>query len=55
MNTHPEANVVKLITDTNYEFFCNKLECLLLASLSSLVYCLWARSRVEHLRGVSLG
>jgi hypothetical protein len=32
---------------------------LLLASLSSLVYCLWARpgaySRVEHLKGVSLG
>jgi hypothetical protein len=38
--------------------FHNKLECLLLASLSGLVYCLWARPgaypRVEHLKGVSL-
>ncbi len=38
--------------------FCNKLECLFLASLSSRVYCLWARPgaylRVENLKGVSL-
>ena len=39
--------------------FHNKLECLSLASLSSLVYCLWARSgaypRVEHLKNSSIG
>jgi hypothetical protein len=39
--------------------FRNKLECLFLASLSSLTYCLYARpgayTRVEHLKGVSLG
>jgi hypothetical protein len=38
--------------------FRNKLECLSLASLSSLVRCLWARpgaySRGEHQKGVSL-
>jgi hypothetical protein len=39
--------------------FCNKLECLLLASLPSLVYYLWARpwayNTVEHLKGSSIG
>jgi hypothetical protein len=39
--------------------FCNKLVCLSLASLSSLVYCLWERpgayTRVEYLKGASLG
>jgi hypothetical protein len=37
----------------------NKLECLSLASRSSLVYCLLARlgayPRVEHLKGSSIG
>ncbi len=37
----------------------NKLECLYLASLSSLVYCLWVRQgaypRVEYLKVASLG
>ena len=35
--------------------FYNKLECLSLVGLSSLVYCLWVRPgpypRVEHLKG----
>jgi hypothetical protein len=39
--------------------FHNKLECLSLARLSSLVYSLWARPgaypRVEHLKGSSIG
>jgi hypothetical protein len=38
--------------------FCNKLECLSLASLSGLAYYLWVRPgaypRVEHLKGASL-
>jgi hypothetical protein len=38
--------------------FCNKLECLLLPSLSNLIYFLCVRPvaypRVEHLKGVSL-
>ncbi len=37
--------------------FLNKLECLSVASLSSLVWCLWVRSgaypKVEHLKGDS--
>jgi len=39
--------------------FRNKLECLSLASLSSLVYCLWDSPgfypKVEHLKGYSMG
>ncbi len=35
----PGACIIKLITDIIYSF-CNKLECLSLASLSSLVQCL---------------
>ncbi len=37
--------------------FSNKLECLSLASLSSLIKCLWVRlgdPRVVHLKGASL-
>ncbi len=36
-------NFRKKFTAVSYEF-CNKLDCLLLASLSRLVYCSWARS-----------
>ncbi len=43
----------------NLTDFRIKLECLSLASLSSLVYCLWvslgAYLRVDHLKGSSLG
>ncbi len=39
--------------------FCNKLECLSLASLSILVSCLWLRPgaypKLEYLKGASLG
>jgi hypothetical protein len=39
--------------------FCNKLECLLLASLSNLVHCLLERPgaypRVEHIKVTSFG
>jgi hypothetical protein len=52
------ANVIKTFIAI-VRNFRNKLECLLLASLSSLVNCLWARPgaylRVEHLKDVSLG
>jgi hypothetical protein len=33
----------------------NKLECLYLASLSSLVYYFWARPRVQYLKGAPFG
>jgi len=36
-------NVINLFTSVSYNFL-NKLECLSMASLSSLVYCLWVRS-----------
>jgi hypothetical protein len=53
----PGANVIKLFTVVNYNFR-DKLDCLLLVSLSRLVYCLWVRpgayARVEHLKGASL-
>jgi hypothetical protein len=46
--------IMAVITD-----FRNKLECLSLASLSSLVKSLWVRlgayPKVEHLKGYSLG
>jgi hypothetical protein len=48
----PGANVIKRFTDVSYELH-NKLECLSLASVSRLAYCLWARPgaypRVDHL------
>jgi hypothetical protein len=54
----PGANVTKLFTAVIYGYR-NKLECLSLASLSSLVYFMWARPgaypRVEHLKDASLG
>jgi hypothetical protein len=52
------VNVIKLFTAVSYEFSLlsiNKLECLSLPSLSSLVYCLLAKPGVypivEHLKG----
>ncbi len=39
-NTAPGACIIKLITTVIYGY-SNTLECLYLASLSSLVYCLW--------------
>jgi len=54
----PGANVIQLFTVVIYNF-CNKMESLLLASLSTLVYRLWVRPgaypRVEYLEGVSYG
>jgi hypothetical protein len=53
-----DANVIKLFTIESYEFR-KKLEFLSLASLSSLVYFLWARPgaypKAEHLKGSSIG
>jgi hypothetical protein len=43
------ANVIKPFTPVSYKC-CNKLECLFLESLSSLVYCLWTRLGVYHRR-----
>ncbi len=52
------ANVTKLFC-LQFTDFRNKLECLSLASLSSLFYCLRVRpgaySRVDHLKGSLLG
>ena len=52
------ACIIKLITAVIYDFR-NKLECLSLASISSLGYCLLvmlgAYLRVEHVKGASLG
>ncbi len=48
---------IKLFYTHNLQFFCNKLECLSLANLSSLVYCSRVRPgaypRVEQLKGAS--
>jgi hypothetical protein len=41
-DTRPEDNHIKHFTAVIHEF-CNKLECLSLQSLSSLVYWLWLR------------
>ncbi len=52
------AALIKLFMAVSHNF-CNKLECLSLASLSSQVHYLGAKigayPRVEHLKGVSLG
>ncbi len=54
----PGQKVRKLFT-AEFTNFHNKLEFFSLAGLSSLVYCLWVRSRaytrVEHMESVSLG
>jgi hypothetical protein len=52
----PGANVIKLFTDVSYNFF-DKIECLLLASLSRIVYCLQVRQepmQVKHTSGAPL-
>jgi len=52
------VNVTKLFV-SEFEDFRNKLECLSLASRSSLVYCLWVLLGtypiVDHLKGASFG
>ncbi len=52
------VDVLKLFFSVIYEFR-HKLECLSIASLYSLVYCLWARPGaypiVKHLNGSSIG
>jgi hypothetical protein len=54
------ANVIKLFLSV-FNGYLSQLECLSLANLSSLVYCLWARPRArafpreEHLKGYSIG
>jgi hypothetical protein len=47
----PGANVIRLFTAVSYDFFNNKLECLLLTSLYTLVHCLWASLVSLHLSG----
>jgi hypothetical protein len=51
----PGANVIKLFTAVSYDFLMS----LSLASVSSLVHCLWAKPgaylRVEHLEVSSIG
>ncbi len=55
----PEPNVINLFFCREFTNIRIKLECLSLASLSSLVYSLWARPgvhpRVEHLKDSSIG
>jgi hypothetical protein len=55
----PGANVIKHFTAVKLTTFCNKLERLFSASLSSLVYCLLARPGAYHgvkrLEGSSIG
>jgi hypothetical protein len=55
----PVDNPVALFTPVRFMDFRNKLEYLSLASLSRIVYCLWARpgaySTVENMKGASLG
>jgi hypothetical protein len=53
------VNPIKLFTAVMFTDFRNKLECLSLSSLSSLVQCYWVRPgaypRVEHLKVASHG
>ncbi len=52
----PRANLAKLFMAVIYKFR-KKLERLSLASLSSLVYCLWVKpepTRVKHISGAPL-
>jgi len=50
----PGRNVIKLFKAANSQMFVISQSVLSLASLSSLVYCLWARPgaypRLEHLK-----
>ncbi len=49
----PGKNFIKLFCGRKFMNFCNKLESLSLASLSSLVYCLQARSELTQMKPLS--
>ncbi len=57
LSAPPGPNVTESFTAVIEDFFCNKLECLSLKSLSSLVECLQVRqepTRAKHLSGAPL-
>ncbi len=55
----PGVNAISLLTVVKIRMFSGKLKCLVLAGLSSLVWCVWVRPgacpRVEDFKGASLG